>query len=143
MHGIHFQNKLQAAAMNNPELKNKTIEEGDLYSSVCGEKEPAGRVRVIGLGPTPQDIGTPGAKSYKSTRLQIEIEARRQADQKVELLTGRVDQMQQELNEMKKLMLAVQGSNSQHGSNSHRLVSVVHALVLKFLLIIPLHLTPI
>jgi hypothetical protein len=30
----------------------------------------------MGLGPTPQDVGTPGLKCYKPTRLQIEIIAR-------------------------------------------------------------------
>ena len=30
----------------------------------------------MGLGPTPQDIATPGLKSYTATRLQMEIPAR-------------------------------------------------------------------
>lgn len=115
---IDLQNQLKEVATNNPKLKDKSIQEGDLYSHVCGEKEPKGRVRVVGLGPTPQDIGTPGAKNYISTRMQIAIEGRRQATKQVEVLTDRVDQLQQELNEMKQLMLVVQGSNSHHGSYS-------------------------
>jgi hypothetical protein len=27
----------------------------------------------MGLGPTPQDVGTPGLKCYKPTRLKMEI----------------------------------------------------------------------
>jgi hypothetical protein len=58
-------------------LKDRSIEEGDVYAAVCGEKEPKGHVRVLGLGPTPQEICTPGLKSYMSTRLQLEVLARR------------------------------------------------------------------
>ncbi|EEC72983.1 hypothetical protein OsI_06888 [Oryza sativa Indica Group] len=54
---------LKEAVEVNPELKNKTIQEGDLYSRVCGTKEPRGRVRVLGKGPTPQDVGTPEPRS--------------------------------------------------------------------------------
>jgi len=47
-------------------LKGKTIQEGDVYAAVCGAKEPRGRVRVLGLGPTPQEIGIPGLKGLMS-----------------------------------------------------------------------------
>jgi hypothetical protein len=45
-------------------LTQKTIQEGDAFAAVYGEKEPKGCVRVLGLGPTPQSVGTPGVKSY-------------------------------------------------------------------------------
>ena len=31
-----------------------TIQEGDAFAAACGEKEPKGRVRVLGLGPLPK-----------------------------------------------------------------------------------------
>jgi hypothetical protein len=34
----------------------------------------------MGLGPTPQDVGTPGLKCYAPTRLQMEIFARMKAE---------------------------------------------------------------
>jgi len=34
-------------------LKDRSIQEGDAYAAVCGEKEPKGHVRVLGLGPIP------------------------------------------------------------------------------------------
>ena len=46
-----------------PEVVDRTIQQGDAYAIVCGLKEPKGRVRVLGVGPTPQDIGTPELKS--------------------------------------------------------------------------------
>jgi len=54
------QNKLKAIVEARPELKQKTIQQGDAYAAACGEKEPRGCVRVLGLGPTPQDVGTRG-----------------------------------------------------------------------------------
>jgi hypothetical protein len=34
----------------------------------------------MGLGPTPQEVGTPGLKCYVPTRLQMEIFARMKAE---------------------------------------------------------------
>lgn len=50
-------------------MVDRTIQQGDAYAIVCGLKEPKGRVRVLGVGPTPQDIGTPELKSYVPTRI--------------------------------------------------------------------------
>jgi len=61
-------------------LSQRTIEEGDAFAAACGEKEPKGRVRVLGLGPTPQSVGTPGVKSYTPTRIQMEVLDRRNAE---------------------------------------------------------------
>ena len=62
---------------------NKTIQEGDVFAAACGEKEPSGHVRVLGLGSTPQDISTPGLKSYIPTRLQMAVLARKRASNDV------------------------------------------------------------
>ncbi|KAG8056249.1 hypothetical protein GUJ93_ZPchr0002g24441 [Zizania palustris] len=56
-----IQEKLQETAVKNLELKEKTIQEGDLFAHVYGLKEPRGHVRVLGNGPTPKDVGTPGS----------------------------------------------------------------------------------
>jgi hypothetical protein len=39
-------------------LKDRSIEDGDLYAHIFGEKESRDRIRGLGLGPTPQDVGT-------------------------------------------------------------------------------------
>ncbi|XP_021318236.1 uncharacterized protein LOC110436181 isoform X3 [Sorghum bicolor] len=65
-------NKLKEIVEACPELKERTIEQGDALAAACGAKEPRGRVRALGLGPTPQDIGVAGLKCYQSTRFQME-----------------------------------------------------------------------
>ena len=45
-------------AESHPELKEKSIKEGDLFAHVCGMKEPRGSVRVLGQSITPQDLRT-------------------------------------------------------------------------------------
>jgi hypothetical protein len=74
-----LQNELKDAVTNHPELKEKSIQEGDVFFHVCGP-EKNGYVRCLGLGPTPADLEMPGMKKYTSTRLQMEIEAHRHAD---------------------------------------------------------------
>ncbi|WVZ50537.1 hypothetical protein U9M48_001780 [Paspalum notatum var. saurae] len=69
-------NALKDAVRDHPELIEKSIGEGDAYFHVYGP-EKNGYVRVVGLGPTPSDLDMPGAKKCTSTRLQMEIEARR------------------------------------------------------------------
>jgi hypothetical protein len=63
-----------------PELKERTIKEGDIFAVVCGEKELKGYILVMGLGPTPQEVGTLGLKCCAPTRLQMEIFARMKAE---------------------------------------------------------------
>lgn len=58
----------------------------------------------------------PGAKKYTSTRLQMEIEARRQSDKKVEVLESRLDNMQQLLEKL--LQQQQNPSSTPNGSNS-------------------------
>uniref|UniRef100_A0ACD5VQC6 Uncharacterized protein n=1 Tax=Avena sativa TaxID=4498 RepID=A0ACD5VQC6_AVESA len=64
-------NDLLEAAEKHPDWKEKTMKEGDLFARVCGMKEPRGRVRVLGLGPTPQDVGTPGTRGKMNTRALV------------------------------------------------------------------------
>ncbi len=62
----------------------------------------------------------PGAKKCTSTRLQMEIEARRQADKKVEALENRLDSLQQKLDML--IQLHQNGHSTQNGSNNSALV---------------------
>ncbi|KAM3271200.1 hypothetical protein ACQJBY_041774 [Aegilops geniculata] len=88
-------------------------------------KEPRGRVRVLGLGPTPQDMGTPGTRGKLSTRVLVEMEGLREAEKRFNMLEGHVQQMQERMNRME-LMLASQGGHnigtpsSQNSSNSRQ-----------------------
>jgi hypothetical protein len=78
-------------------LKERSIQQGDAFAAVCGEKEPRGRVRVLGLGPTPQDVGTPGLKCYTPTRLQMEVLARKKLQSEKAALEQRIADMQAEI----------------------------------------------
>lgn len=106
-------------------MTQRTIQEGDAFAAACGEKEPKGRVRVLGLGPTPQSVGTPGVKSYTPTRIQMEVVARRKAEAEQEALRQRIVELEEKLLEER---LAHERSNmeniSQNGSNSrHHVVN--------------------
>ncbi|XP_008645621.3 uncharacterized protein [Zea mays] len=116
-------NKLKDVVQVYPELKEKTIQEGDVFALVCGEKEPKGYIRAVGLGPTPQDIGTPGLKGYAPTRLQMEILARTKAEKDKAALEKRILQLQAEIEERAQLDRASEGPMSQHGSTSRQNVN--------------------
>lgn len=113
-------NKLKAIVEARPELKDRTIQQGDAFAVVCGLKEPRGRVRVLGLGPTPQDIGVSGLKSYVPTRLQMEVLARKKAESEKSALEQRIMEMEQEMIEQQRQIVE---NISQHGSNSRHHVS--------------------
>ena len=66
-------------------MTQKSIQEGDAFAAVCGEKEPKGCVRVLGLGPTPQSVGTPGVKSCIPTIIQMEELAIRDVELAIEM----------------------------------------------------------
>ncbi|GJN11924.1 hypothetical protein PR202_ga30162 [Eleusine coracana subsp. coracana] len=86
-------------------------------------KEPRGYVRVMGLGPTPQDIGTPGLKCYKSTRLQMEILACKKVAKEKAALEQRVDDLQARVARIEEMAQHERASAepvSQHGSNLHQ-----------------------
>ena len=67
----------------------RTIQQGDICVAALGSKEPRGRVRALGLGPTPQDVGVAGLKCYTPTRFQMEVLARKKAESMNEALEQR------------------------------------------------------
>lgn len=119
-------------------MKDALIEEGDLFAHVFGEKEPRGRVRVLGLGPTPQNVGTPGTKAKVPTKLALEMELRRQAEERVSLVLERMDQMQRQLGDLQQIVFASQRGQyaqtcSPHGSNTQPVVKcLLHFIVVLF-----------
>jgi hypothetical protein len=98
-------------------LKDGTIQEGDAYVAVFGAKEPRGRVRVLGLGPTPQEIGTPGLRALMSTRMQMEIFARQKAKSRNRTLEQHIVELEEERIAQGRTNAKVL---SQHGSNSRQ-----------------------
>lgn len=96
--------KLKETIEAHPELTEKTIQQGDVFAVALGSKEPRGRVRALGLGPTPQDVGVAGLKSYTSTRFQMEVLARKKAENKNEALEQRLTQMEGQLQMMQEML---------------------------------------
>ncbi|KAM0830522.1 hypothetical protein ACQ4PT_066140 [Festuca glaucescens] len=115
---------LLRAADDHPEWKEKSLKEGDLFARVVGLKEPRGRVRVLGLGPTPQDVGTPGTRGKVSTRVLVEMVARREAEHRMSTLEEQMQHMEQRMNKMQEMMSQgghnLEAPSSQHGSNSRQ-----------------------
>ena len=103
-----------------PELMDRTIQQGDAFAAVCGANEPRSRVRCLGLGPTPQDIGPLGLKAYSSTKLQIQVLARQKAERDNLVLRKSISEMQErEEQRMAQEFLNIK-TNSHHGSNSRQ-----------------------
>lgn len=117
--------KLKAIVEARPELTERTIQEGDIFAAALGSKEPRGRVRALGLGPTPQDVGIAGLKCYTPTRFQMEVLARKKAESRNETLEHRLTQMEAQMQMMEERfaqerrnteVMSQNGSNSQHVS---------------------------
>ena len=87
-------------------------------------------MRVLGLGPTPQSVGTLGVKSYIPTRIQVEVMARRDAEAEQEALRQRIMELEQQLLEERLEHERANMENiSQNGSNSrHLVVNHLHLL---------------
>jgi hypothetical protein len=121
------QSELVRAANNHPDWKEKSLKEGDLFARVVGLKEPRGRVRVLGLGPTPQDVGTPGTRGKVSTRVLAEMVARREAEHRMSTLEEQMQQMEQRMNKMQEMMSQgghnLEAPSSQNGSNSRQVIN--------------------
>ncbi|KAF0913553.1 hypothetical protein E2562_023290 [Oryza meyeriana var. granulata] len=119
-------NKLITIVGASPELKERTIQQGDAFVAACGEREPKGRVRVLGLGPTPQDVGTPGQKCYRPTRLQLEVLARKRAELEKLALEQRIAEMEDEIREQR-MAHGIRNVEitSNIGSNSQNQVSLI------------------
>ena len=100
-------------------MTERSIQQGDVFAAACGEKEPRGRVRALGLGPTPQDIGTPGLKCYKPTRLQMEVLARKKVESDKASLEQRIQELKEELREARVVQERRNMEIASHnGSNS-------------------------
>ncbi|XP_010233183.1 uncharacterized protein LOC100826644 [Brachypodium distachyon] len=84
---------IEMAIDTNPELLEKTIEQGDILSHVLG-REKNGYVRCIGIGPSPADLRIPGGQKLKSTKLQLAEEETKQAWRANEALKEQVDDIQ-------------------------------------------------
>jgi hypothetical protein len=91
-------------------LEGNSIAEGDLYAHTFGEKEPRGRVRMLGTGPTPQSVGAPGTKAKVPTKLAMEMQLRRRAEQAVSTLQEKMQAMERRVDEMH--VMFSQGSHS-------------------------------
>jgi hypothetical protein len=100
-----------------PKLWERTIQQGDAFAVVCGLKEPKGYVCGLGLGPAPQDVGTPGLKCYAPTRLQMEILAHERAESEKATLEQRMHELQDQLEQRAAQDHASEEPGSQHGSN--------------------------
>ena len=111
-------------------MTEKSIQEGDAFAAACGKKEPKGRVRVLGLGPTPQTVGTPGVKGYTPTRLQMQDRECKRKESHIAALEQRIAELEAELAHER---LARERSSmenvSQNGSNSrHHEVNYLYIL---------------
>jgi hypothetical protein len=98
-------------------LKERTIEQGDALAAACGAQEPRGRVRTLGLGPTPQDIGIAGLKCFPSTRFQMEVFTRKKAEQRIAELEEQLIRLEERHAEERQNFMEVMshnGSNSRH-----------------------------
>ncbi|XP_066320383.1 uncharacterized protein [Miscanthus floridulus] len=117
--------KLKATVEARLELTERTIQQGDVFAAALGSKELRGRVRALGLGPTPQDVGIAGLKCYTPTRFQMEVLARKKAESRSEALEQRLTQMEAQMQMMEK-RFAQERQNievmSQNGSNSQRVI---------------------
>ncbi|WVZ71926.1 hypothetical protein U9M48_020455, partial [Paspalum notatum var. saurae] len=112
-------NQLKEIVKTRPELKNRTIQQGDAFAHVCGIKEPRGCVRVLGLGPTSTEIGAPGMKSYVPTRVQIEDLARKKNEHEKAALEQRIKELEEQVLEERMVRESVNvETGSQRGSNS-------------------------
>jgi hypothetical protein len=105
-------------------LTERTIQQGDVFAAALGSKEPRGRVRALGLGPTPQDVGIAGLKSYTPTRFQMEVLARKKAEIRNEALEQRLTQMEAQIQMLEERFTQERRNAevmSQNGSNSQQM----------------------
>ena len=75
-------------------MEGNSIKEGDLYAHAFGEKEPRGRVCMLGTGPTPQSVGTPRTKAKLPTMLVMQIQLCQRAEQELSTLQEKMQAME-------------------------------------------------
>ena len=118
-------------------MTEKSIQEGDAFAAACEKKEQKGRVRVLGLGPTPQTVGTPGVKGYTPTRLQMQDRECKRKESHIAALESHQTALEQRIVELEAELaherLAREKSSmenvSQNGSNSrHHEVNYLYIL---------------
>jgi len=73
-----------------------------VFATALGSKELRGRVRALGLGPTPQYVGIARLKCYTPTRFQMEVLARKKAESRNEALEQYLTQMEAQMQMMEK-----------------------------------------
>ena len=84
------------------------------------------------MGPTPSDLELPGTQKYTSTKLQMETEARRVADQRADQMQEQMDDMKRQMAEMRQMLLEQQVTNSisRHVSNTpQRVIILVNCML--------------
>ena len=87
-----LQKKIEKTMDEQPQLLEKSIQQGDVLAHVLG-KEKNGYVRGVGLGPSSGTLGMLGAQRMKSTRLQMaELDAEK-AWKANELLKEQLDEI--------------------------------------------------
>ena len=90
---------------------------------------------MLGTGPTPQSVGTPGTKAKLPTKLAMQIQLRRRAEQEVSTLKERMQAMERRFDEMQHAMFS-QGSHSvetpTHSPPNSVSRPVVECLVINF-----------
>jgi hypothetical protein len=72
----------------------------------------------MGLGPTPQDVGTPGLKCYTPTRLQMEVIAHTKVESEKAALEQRVLQLQAQIEKRVEQDRASEEPMPHHGSTT-------------------------
>ncbi|KAM0889911.1 hypothetical protein ACQ4PT_027403 [Festuca glaucescens] len=86
---------IEEAIETNPELLEKTIEQGDVLAHVL-EKEKNGYVWCVGMGPSPGRLGIPGGQKLKSTKLQMAEEETKDAWWANDVLREHVEEIREE-----------------------------------------------
>ncbi|XP_040376261.1 uncharacterized protein LOC102713149 isoform X3 [Oryza brachyantha] len=92
---------LQEAVKDHPELKEKNVHEGDVFSHVFG-RDPRGYVRSVGFGPTPSTLGMHEHRKYTQTKVQMALRGQHKAEKQVTVLQGTVDELRDEVAELKR-----------------------------------------
>ena len=93
------------------------IQEGDLFGHVFGH-DPRGYVRGLGLGPTPTSLGMDGWHKCTSTKVQRAKHGRDKAAKEVSELKGIVEQLIDEVLELRGAVKGTRGETPQPGLRS-------------------------
>jgi hypothetical protein len=81
------------------------------------------------LGPTPADLEMPGSRKFTSTRLQMEMQARKETDKKLEEVTSRLDKLQEMMAQLIEQQMSSQKSNSTPNGCGNALQRVIASIL--------------